>query len=174
MRTGGDRLEGAAQGRTGDAARRIGQGVRREPVAPLQMVVDRRRRRQMVARVARMGQVRVVREKGRMLGRQRQLSVEQQAVIHAGVVGAGEEAQGWPERRPTRSRIETGGIQVGEQVGRRVDGWTDAYVRRGVLSGGVGGTWGVFRRRRSRPESGARRRLRAARLRPRVVVETSS
>lgn len=143
VRTWSDRFEGAAQRRAAHAAPRSarGQRVGREAMPALQVAVDGRRGRQVVVVGVGVRQVLVVAEQRRVLGGERQLSVEQEAGVHGGGrMSAREQIQRGSERVvAARPWVDAGRVEVGQQMGRRVDGRAYADVGRRVLATGAGG-----------------------------------
>jgi len=116
IRARSDCIKGGAQ-----AAR---QAVRREAMA-LQALQGRDRR---VSR-RRIG----VAKEGRMLGGQRQLGIEQQSGIQAGRTHGRRRCR-IVQQAKMRRRIEAVGIQVRQQMRRRMDGRTHRYIRRWVAT----------------------------------------
>jgi hypothetical protein len=111
VRAGGDRLEGAAQRRR-THPRVVGQRVGGEPVAPFEVVVQRRGRGEVMG--VRMGQVLVVGEESGMLSCQGELSVEEEAGVHAGAVRPREQTEMGGEGGTAGARVDAGRVQVRE------------------------------------------------------------
>lgn len=103
----------------------------------------------------RMRQIRIMRKQRGMLRRQRQLRIKQHTRIDTRSVGSGEKTKRGSERWPASSRVDPGLVEVGKQVRGRVNWGSDAYIRRGILAGWVGRTWGIFRGGCPGSESGA-------------------